>query len=134
MIPPTTPSNDHVFLIGRPPIGEFIGFIRTMAVNGHTVDQGLLAEEWRRANDHVIGLEKAEAGIADGVAWSALPRSLTDLADRVRTEPSFAQTFRFVPVEFGMVELDRLIVYQKFINLGFVGLLRSTFPRKTDGS
>ena len=130
MTPPTTPSDDHVFLIGRPPIGEFIGFIRTMAVNGQTVDQGLLAEEWRRANDHVISLEKAESGIADGIASSALPTSLTDLAERVRTDPSFAQTFRFVPVEFGLVELDRLIVYQKFINLGFVGLLKSAFPEK----
>ena len=75
-----------------------------MAVDGQTVDQGLLAEEWRRANDHVICLEKSEAGIADGITPSALPSSLSDLCQRVRTQPSFVQTFRFVPVEFGIVE------------------------------
>jgi len=78
----------------------------------------------------VIGLEKAESGIADRVASSALPISLIDLAERIRSEPSFAQTFRFVPVEFGVVELDRLVVYQKFINLGFFGLLKGMFPKK----
>src|SRR5439155_23119221 len=109
MTPQSTFSYVHVFLIGRQPIGKFIVFIRTMAVNGQTVDQGLLAEEWRRANDHVISLEKAESGIADGIASSALPTSLADLAERVRTDPSFAQTFRLVPVEFGLVELDRLL-------------------------
>jgi len=41
----TSTSDDHVFLIGRPPIGEFIAFIRTMAVEGQTIDQGVLAEE-----------------------------------------------------------------------------------------
>ena len=101
-----------------------------MAVDGQTVDQGLLAEEWRRANDHVICLEKSEAGIADGITPSALPSSLSDLCQRVRTQPSFVQTFRFVPVEFGIVELDRLVVYQKFINLGFIGFLKSTFPER----
>ena len=101
-----------------------------MAVNGQTVEQGLLAEEWRRANDHLIGLEKAEAGIADGVTSSPLPSSLNDLAERVRAQPSFVQTFQFVPVEFGMVELDRLVVHQKFINLSFIGFLKSTVSEK----
>ena len=121
-------ADDYVFLIGRPPINEFLGFIRTMAIDGQTSDQGQLAGEWRQANDHVVALESTEAGIADGVIASPLPASLVQLAEQVRSEPSFQGTFNLVPTEFGVVELDRLVVYQKFINLGFVGLLRSTFP------
>ena len=124
------PGDDHVFLIGRPPIGEFLGFIRTMSVDGQNVDQGKLADEWRQANDHVNALEKAEAGIADDVAVSPLPEALQLLTEQVRNEPSFQTNFRMIPTEFGIIELDRLVVYQKFINLGFVGIIKSTFPEK----
>src|SRR5947209_8526866 len=117
------PGDDHVFLIGRPPIGEFLGFIRTMSVDGQNLDQGKLADEWRQANDHVNALEKAEAGIADGVAVSPLPEALHPLTEQVRNEPSFQTNFRMIPTEFGVIDLDRLVVYQKFINLGFVGII-----------
>src|SRR5438477_7684176 len=117
-------TDDHVFLVGRPPLGEFLGFIRTMSIDGQTADQGQLANEWRRANDHVSELEKTEAGIADGLQVVELPASLAQLAEQVRAEPSFQKTFGALPTQFGLVELDRLVVYQKFINLGYVEMLR----------
>jgi hypothetical protein len=51
-------SDPHVFLIGRPPIGELLGFMRTMAVDGQSIDLGNLTAEWRVANYHVQKLEK----------------------------------------------------------------------------
>jgi hypothetical protein len=70
-------ADPHVFLIGPPPIGEFLGFIRTMAVDGQTVDLGGLTAEWRSANDHVLQLEKDEAGAPDNPPITALPASTT---------------------------------------------------------
>ena len=70
------PADDHVFLVGRPPLSECLGFIRTMAVGGQTADQGQLAAEWRKANDHLKALESKEAGIADGPSVGALDPSL----------------------------------------------------------
>ena len=120
--------DDFVFLNGRPPIPEFIGFIKVMAVNGHDIDQNLLMSEWRAANDRVRELEQAESGIADNPAVgpvdpAALPLLLAALAD-----PSAQKTFGAVPVEWSTVELDRLVVHQKFINLRYVGELRSAVP------
>ena len=73
-------SDPHVFLIGRPPIGELVGFIRTMAVDGQSVDLGSLTAEWRAANDQVLKLEKDEAGAADNPPFVALAESLRPLA------------------------------------------------------
>jgi hypothetical protein len=129
----TPQTDDHVFLVGRPPLGEFLGFIRTMSIDGQTADQGQLADEWRHANDHVAALEKTEAGIADGLQVAPLPASLTQLAEQVRAQPSFQKTFGLMPTQFGVAELDRLIVFQKFINLGYIGTLKSTFtPTPTE--
>src|SRR5207302_9981112 len=90
-----TPSvDDHVFLLGRPPISEFLGFIRNMAVGGQNADQGLLTQEWRRANDHVVALEQSEAGIADNPTVTQLPLATRQLADSVVADPLFRKAFQ----------------------------------------
>jgi hypothetical protein len=118
--------DDHVFLLGRPPIGEFLGFIRTMAIDGQNADQGLLTQEWRQANDHLQALERAEAGIADNPPIAPLSPAVQVLAEQMVADPMFRKAFRFVPADVAMVELDRLIVFQKFINLGYVHALKQS--------
>jgi hypothetical protein len=95
--PEATPSDDHVFLIDRPPIGEFIGFIRTMAVNGQTVDRGLLAEEWRRANDQN----------PDRYLKAPRPPILKDYFDpALRKVVAVTKKNRSVRVQFGYEQID----------------------------
>ena len=118
------PADDHVFLVGRPPLSEFLGFIRTMAVNGQTADQGHLAAEWRKANDHLKVLELKEAGIADTPPVGALDPSLNAEAADLLANPFFTKSFSMVPATLGVVELDRLVVFQKFIDLSFVAQLK----------
>jgi hypothetical protein len=118
------PADDHVFLVGRPPLSEFLGFIRTMAVSGQTADQGQLAAEWRKANDHLKTLESTEAGIADTPPVGALDPSLSAQAAELLGDPFFTRSFNMVPAKLGVVELDRLVVFQKFIDLSFVARLK----------
>ena len=112
--------DDHVFLVGRPPLVEFLGFIRTLAVEGQSANQGQLAHEWRVANDRVRELEDREAGWADNPAIESLNKSLEPLKDRLLEDPMFQRSFQIVPVDVSVVELDRLVVFQKHINLGYV--------------
>lgn len=123
-----TPADDHVFLIGRPPIGEYLGFIKTVGVGGQSADQGKLMDDWRTANQRVRALETAEAGYADSPQVLPLPEDLGDLAESVKASPHFQRAYRLVPSEIGVVELDRLVVYQKQINLAYVETLRATIP------
>ncbi len=112
-------TDDVVFLIGRPPIAEYIGFVANQALNGDQADQKALAAQWRTANDHVKGLETAESGISDGVPIAPIDPSLQPLHDQVVADPFFQKSFTFVPVSIGVVELDRLVVFQKQINLTY---------------
>lgn len=117
-------ADEHVFLIGRPPISEFLGFIKRLAVDRDSRDLGPLTEEWRTANDRVRELEDQEAGWADDPAVDPLPEPMGALKTRVLQDPIFQETFRFVPTDIGMVELDRLVVFQKHINLRYVEELK----------
>jgi len=99
-----------------------------MALDGQSVDQGALAQEWRVANDHLKTLEDREAGIADNIPQLPLPATMRLLADRVIADATYQQVYRFVPTRLALVELDRLVVFQKYINLGFVAALKASLP------
>jgi len=118
-------SDPHVFLIGRPPISELLGFIRNMAVDGQSADLGALTAKWRAANDHVLQLEKEQAGAADAAAAGPIPGELAALAQPLLADPVFRRAYRFAPTDLAIVDLDRLVVFQKYINLAFVEELKA---------
>ena len=121
---PTATADQHVFLIGRPPIGELLTFVRSVVVDGQSADQGALVAEWRAANDHVRELERAEAGCADRPTVELLPEALLAHAEAVAATPMFRKAFEYLPWRFGVVDLDQLVVYQKHINLAFAAKVK----------
>ena len=124
-----TPSTDsHVFLAGRPPISEYISFVKKSSEGAQPADgealETSLAREWRQANDHLRTLEASEAGWADSPPISPLPANLQAYAAQVYADPAFRQTHGYVPTEIALVELDRLVVFQKNINLAQVEIIK----------
>jgi hypothetical protein len=125
----------NVFLMGRPPLGEYLGFLTTQMVDGHLADRGLLAQEWREANDRVKQLERDEAGWADGATVDPISADLQELEARVLSDAMYRRQFELVPWCVGEVELDRLVVYQKRIGLGHIERVRATLgpnPSRAD--
>ena len=118
-------ADEKVFLIGRPPMGEFLGFVTTQTIEGRTADLGALSGVWRTANDHVQQLEQDEIGLADNVGVGVLPAAVLPLRDEVLASPIVRASFAITPVEIAMVELDRLVVFQKHVNLNYVRELRN---------
>lgn len=122
--PGTVPPEEHVFLVGRPPLGEFLGFIQARAVGGQNVDIPRLAEEWREANDHIKELEEREPGWADNPEVQPIPEDLAPFVERLQHDTVYQRAFKIIPSRLGMVSLNRLVVYQKHINLAYVETLK----------
>jgi hypothetical protein len=118
------PVDDFVFLSGRPPIPEFVSFLKTMAVDGRDIDQNVLVSEWRSANDRVRDLEQTEGGVADNPAVTDIDSSAMPLLEEALAQPAAQKTFGLLPSKWATVELDRLVVHQKFINLRYVEELK----------
>jgi hypothetical protein len=122
-------ADKHVFLIGRPPLGEFLGYVSTQTLEGQANDGlGAFAQEWRAANDHILELQQIEAGLADGVSIVPLPTELEEAASDLQLDPAFNRSFGVVPADIGMVELDRLVVFQKTINLAHAEKIKAGLP------
>lgn len=125
--------DEHVFLSGRPPLGEYLGFLTLQSTFGQQADLRALADEWRIANDRVRELETREAGLADNPHVSPLSQALAPLAEQLLVDPIVQRSFAIVPISIGLVELDRLVVYQKHINLAHVQNLQNALgPTPTE--
>lgn len=118
-------GEEAVFLKGRPPMGEFLGFVRHQSLGGSAVDLTALSDEWRAANDHVQQLELSEAGLADDPSIEDLPDTLDSKRAEFVSNPVVKQSFAVVPFDVRLVEIDRLVVFQKVINLDHVRRIKT---------
>lgn len=123
---------DEVWLLGQPPLQDYLDFIERLVEGGASMDKRAVCDAWRVANDHYYELEKSEAGIADEAECLDLPDELLPLAETLAEHPYFRKTFDCMPFTFGMVELDRLIVFQPHVTLPFVEALQRRLEPRPD--
>lgn len=116
------PFDETVYLTGRPTLNKFLRFIRREAVE--PADEGSLIREWRTANERIQRLEKEEAGLADNPTIGKLGPEYEPLLIEFLKDPLVRHGFNTVPTEVGIVELDRLVVYQKHIDVTHVRQLK----------
>jgi hypothetical protein len=121
----TAAADPTVFLTGRPPMGEYIQYIRSQTMDGEQADVSGLASQWRASRDRIAQLTVTEAGIADKPGTSPVPEELAPLADAVLQDPVTKQTFGLMPPSIQVVELDNLVVFQKTVNLTYATQLQS---------
>lgn len=107
--------DQEVCLLGVTRLPDFLEFVREKAVDGRDIDEGMLVDMWRKAAAVFAGLQVSEAGIADKPEVKPLSRKLQAHIGKLTRLPHFQACFPAVPVSFGMVELDKLIVSQQHI-------------------
>ena len=117
------PVGENLYLIGRPTLKGFLGFVRKHAVN--PPGEGVLIEEWQAANECVRILEKEEAGVADGPPMTRMGSEYEPLLIEFLKDPLVRHGFNTVPTDVAIVELDRLVVYQKHIDVTHAGRLEA---------
>ena len=89
------------------------------------MDEGALTEQWEAARRHIGFLEKEEGGFADNPLLTPLTQlDYEPLLIQFLKDPLVQGNFNTVPTDLALVELDRLVVHQKHIDLTFVRSLK----------
>ena len=122
---------EEVYLLGQPPLRHYLRFVEDFALDS-SMDRASYVDEWRRANDYYRELEDREAGIADNVEVRDLDPGLVPLAEAVRLDARYRHTFSTLPTSFGVVELDRLVIFQPRVTQDFVNALKSELGSAPD--
>lgn len=121
------PDVDEVlYLKGRPTLKNYIRFVRHNAVD--VPGEGALTDEWREASEIVRDLQKTEAGAADDPPIEKVGMEYEPLLIEFLKDPLVRNGFETVPTQVAFIELDRLVVWQKHIDLTFVQKLVDKLP------
>lgn len=122
-------DRELIWLLGQPSLTSYLDFVRNKVIGGESADPGALVDEWRVANDHYYDLCTSEAGVADRVQCRAIPNSLRPLEQAVRANDWFRRSFSELPVTFGIVELDKLVVTQTHVEPGHHDAVAATLGK-----
>jgi hypothetical protein len=125
---------EEIWLLGQPPLSRYLEFVAEDVVDGASADRAALTDEWRAANDYYQELERSEAGLANQVEHTELDPSLDALAVRVKAHSRYRRAFDVLPTSISLVELDRLIVYQKHVSRNFIDTLKTRIGPAPDAA
>jgi hypothetical protein len=120
------PGHEGLYLIGRPTLKRFIRHVRQNAE--HPPGEGALVEEWQAGRHAVRALEKAEAGVAEDAPIVKLGPAYEPALMNLLKDPLIRHGFNTLPSEVALVDLDRVVVYQKHIDLTYVAQLQREWP------
>ncbi len=125
-------TNEEIWLLGQPLLSDYLGFVAESVLDDAKTNRTFLIDEWRAANDYYEELAKAEAGIANDVECKDLDPGLKHLAEVVSVDSRYRKTFDSLPTCFGLVEFDKLVVYQNHVNGRFVNTLKTRLDPHPD--
>lgn len=117
-------------LKGLPGLSDYLHFNGSRVVNGKSLKQKALVNEWRRANDLYHRLEKQEANIANSIDSFELPKSLEKRKQALLRHKYFKKSFEELPVTVKMVELAKLVASQHSVGVGFANAIASQLGNK----
>src|SRR5207253_1419293 len=120
------------YLFGHAPLQDFLTFMTTEPIDSLLVDADRLADEWRSARTYLEGLAQREAGWAGGLTVEPIPAAFDPLVAQVRADPIYQRAFTFVPSELVVVELDRLVLRHRTLNLAQVRRVRDRLGATPD--
>lgn len=117
-------ADECLYLIGRPKAKHFLRFVRHHALEAPSEES--LRVQWQAAKARIRTLEAQEAGVADNpvITRMEVGSKYESLLGQFLEDPLVQNGFNTVPTEVALVELDRLVVYQKHIDVRFVRRLQ----------
>lgn len=109
---------------------EVVNHVRTQAMDEEVQRLPGILQNWEEKQTLVTSLVSRELGIAETIEATELEDLHRGRLDRIAENKLFQRTFGNLPVQFGLVEIDKIIAAQRTVNLDYVGRLVRHFPKE----
>ena len=106
--------------------GEIQNHVRTQAHEDESRRLPEILRNWIAIQPEVLMIQQAEAGLAETIEIQPIPDEYQARLSEFAKDPMFSKTFSNFPSSFHLVEVDKLVVPQRTVNLDYVGELRTT--------
>jgi hypothetical protein len=122
------PADSFRILMGHPSVREYIRLVKTRSPNGLCPEELDLAQEWQRGAAVLRTLEHDDQSIYDVPELEDLPAELARHAEDIVKDEDNRQCLSLLPHAWRLIDLHRLIVWQKHVDCNFADALRSSTP------
>lgn len=127
--PSLEPSDtEERYLLGPRHLSEVLEQVASLGVSGPGTGRAELSDRWRAAAQAYERLATSEAGAADQPDIRPLPRAMDRHLAQLIELPGVRRTFDTVPVAFGMVELDKLVISQYSMTQAVIDRIAAAHP------
>lgn len=89
-------------------------------------------KQWKKANRKFQELSLKEKNIADSIEIKEMPSEYLQRLNEIQNNITFKRTFEQLPVEFKLVEIDKLIACQNLVMLDYIGKLTEKYDDNLD--
>lgn len=127
--PSLEPSDtEERYLLGPRHLSDVLDQVASLGLTGPGTGRAEVSERWRSAAQVYARLAHSEAGSADQPDIRPLPRAMDRHLAQLIEAPGVRRTFDTVPVAFGMVELDSLVISQYSMTQAVVDRIAAAHP------
>lgn len=122
------PSNQERFLLGPRHLESWLEEASALAFSGQVPHRDTLADLWRTAQAEYARLAIEEAGAVNAANIRPLPKSMAHHIAQLVALEGVRRTFDTVPLAFGLVPLDSLILSQYSMTQAVVDRITAAHP------
>jgi hypothetical protein len=130
MIDQTLPNAHYRVLKGHPRVHDFVRFVKLRAIDGAQFDEVSLAKEWQEASAYLHELRLVEGRSPDNSKLDPLPSDVLEAAETALRDPVATRCFGFLPRHWSLIDLDQLVIWQKYIDCDFADSLSTRLTGK----
>lgn len=121
---------NKLLLFGALTQGEISNYIRLNCIKEEIENIEETLKEWRIASKNFHELIKTEGDIVDSIKIEEINSKFSNKLQEISNDKLFKKTFSALPIDFKMVEIDKLIATQRNVNLDYVQKLKEGFPKE----
>lgn len=123
-----TQAQRALYLYGVSPQPEVVNFLRTQCILKDDVELQQILAEWRSASAAFVSTPLGPADLPESARMEDVPSSCTQLLEKVKQDPLFQKSFSSLPFTFNLVEIDKIVAGQRYVNIDFVDTLVRSIP------
>jgi len=124
----TEQNSPYLYLYGAMSQQEITQIVKGQCIPEDIANLGNIITNWRNATSKFRELESQEQGIVDNN--SPLDIEPNPKLVEIQNNPLFQNTFSASPIEFKMVEVDRLIATQRSVSLRYIDEITKRIPNE----
>ena len=118
-------------LYGATSQAEILSFLRTQCVIEETEIERVMSD-WREAAARFLSISNNMTDIPDLIEIEDIPEEFSAELRKVSEDPLFKNAFSMLPISFKVVELDRVVAAQRYVNLDYAKRLSDSIPEDPD--